>query len=224
MYDTSGSHSVCYASPPDYDVTARLNWLRGELARQERPRGPARGADEWRELRSVALGGALTTAEAYAWLGTLLGLFPPFAIFARIIGDAFWRGSGASGGLLYWGLFFLLMNAVCCLVGRQMGRFVWRRFGGAGSASVPGLLLRSVLMAVVWGVVTGAAGGALVFLVGAVVGAACALPVALGAFPVFAVLHRALSRDGMIEETRLWPVAFGVPLVAAALILSPWIK
>jgi hypothetical protein len=51
----------------------------------------------------------------------------------------------------------------------------------------------------------------------------CAVPVAAAAFPVFALLHRAHTRDGMIEEGRLWPLAFGVPLTATALILSPWL-
>ena len=32
MYDTSGTQSVCYATHPDYDVNARLKWLKGELA------------------------------------------------------------------------------------------------------------------------------------------------------------------------------------------------
>jgi hypothetical protein len=80
------------------------------------------------------------------------------------------------------------------------------------------------MMAVAWGVVTGAAGGAVGFVVGAVFGVMCALPVALAAFPVFALLHRALSRDGMIEERRLWPLAWGVPLIVTATILSPWLK
>jgi len=85
MYDTSGSHSVCYAEPRDYNIAGRLSWLSGELARQEAAGKAPTVADEGRALRAVALGNSLPTAEAYAWFGTLLGLFPPFAIFARII-------------------------------------------------------------------------------------------------------------------------------------------
>lgn len=224
MYDTSGSYSVCYAAAPDNNVAGRLSWLSGELARQESPRRPARVADEWRTLRAVAVGNALPTSEAYAWLGTLLGLFPPFAIFARILGAAYRENDPFGDSFLLWSLLFLSMNAVCCYVGRRVGRAVGRRLGDPRALSLPILLMCSLMMAVVWGVTTGAAGGAVGFLVGAIFGVAGAVPVALAAFPVFAVLHRALSRDGMIEERRLWPLAWGIPLIVSALILSPWIK
>jgi hypothetical protein len=224
MYDTSGSHSVCYAEVRDYNIAGRLSWLSGELARQEAPRKAQTVADEWRALRAVALGGALTTAEAYAWFGTFLGLFPPFAIFARILRAAYDGRTPFTKDFLLWSLLFLSMNAVCCYVGRRMGRVVGRRLGDPRAFSPPVILLFSVMMAVVWGVTTGAAGGAVGFLVGAVFGVMCALPVALAAFPVFALLHRALSRDGMIEERRLWPLAWGVPLIVTATILSPWLR
>jgi hypothetical protein len=84
-------------------------------------------------------------------------------------------------------------------------------------------LFSSLIMGVAWAVVTGAAGGAVGFGFGAIFGVICAVPVALGAFPVFAMLHRSVSRDGMIEEHQLWPLAFGIPMIIAALILSPWI-
>ena len=228
MYDTSGFYSVCYAAPPDYNDAGRLNWLRGELKRQEAPRKAPRIADEWRAMRAVALGDALTTAEAYEWFGTFLGLFPPFAIFARILGVAFIeqtsRALPTPDGFLFWLFLFLLMNAVCCWVGRRMGRVVGRSIGDPRARSLPLLLLCSVFMAIAWGVTTGAAGGAVGFVVGAFFGVLCAVPIALAAFPVFALLHRALSRDGIIEERRLWPLVFGVPVTAAAMILSPWIK
>ena len=67
---------------------------------------------------------------------------------------------------------------------------------------------------------TGAAGGALGFGIGAIFGIFCAIPVALTNFPVFAVLHRIQSHGGMIEERDLWPIAFGIPLATAALIMS----
>jgi hypothetical protein len=224
MYDTSGSYSVCYAAAPDDNIAGRLSWLSGELARQETPRKVPMVADKWRALRAVALGDAVTTAEAYEWFGTFLGLFPPFAIFARILGAAYREADPFSDSFLLWSLLLLSMNAVCCFVGRKMGRAVGRKLGDPQAFPLPLVLLFSLMMAVVWGVVTGAAGGAVGFLVGAFFGVVCAVPIALAAFPVFALLHRALSRDGIIEERRLWPLVFGVPVTAAAMILSPWIK
>lgn len=229
MYDTSGSYSVCCGAPPDDNVTRRLNWLKGELARQEEAgRTPGRVATEWRALRSNPLGASLTTEEAYAWFGTFLGLFPPFALFARVFGTALSEGLTrrlpTADGFLFWALLFLVVNAVCCLVGRKFGALLGRKFGDPRGWRWPVFVFSSLMMAVAWGVVTGAAGGAVVFLIGAFAGIICAVPVALAAFPVFAVLHRAQSRGGMIEERRLWPLAFGVPLTIAALILSPGIN
>jgi hypothetical protein len=224
MYDTSGSYSVCYAAPADDNLARRLTWLQGELADRRGSCKLSRLREERGALRSVTLGQTLTTEEAYAWFGSFLGLFPPFALFARILGHALREESQQrslnSDGALYWALLFLVMNAVCCLVGRKFGAFLGRKFGDPRAWRWPIYLFSSLMMAVAWGVVTGAAGGAVGFLIGAVVGVCCAVPVALAAFPVFAVLHRALSRDGMIEERQLWPLAFGVPLTIAALILS----
>lgn len=170
----------------------------------------------------------LGTEEAYRWFGTFLGLLPPFALFARILGGVF--GDRVSGGLpaadgaLLWVLLFLLMNVFCCLVGRKFGAFLGRRAGDPRSRSLPGLMFVSLLDGLFWGVVTGAAGGATAFLVGAVAGVFVAVPVALAAFPVFALLHRLLSHGGMIEGRQVWPLALGVPLTIAAMILSPWIR
>lgn len=169
----------------------------------------------------------LSTEEAYRWFGTFLGLFPPCALFSRIVGgaiaDSVLRGQPPPHAVFFWALLFLLMNAVCCLVGRNLGGFLGRKFGDPRARALPAMLLVSGLMALFWGVLTGAAGGAVGFIIGAVVGVFVAVPVALAAFPVFALLHRLLSHGGMIEERHVWPLAFGVPLTAAAFIMSPWL-
>ncbi|MCA1621700.1 MAG: hypothetical protein LC795_21000 [Acidobacteria bacterium] len=223
MYDTGGSYSVCQLGFADDNVARRLSWLRFELAPETERR---RLALEVEERRTLSMLRPLSTEEAYRWFGTFLGLFPPFALFTRILGDAIgdWAGGGfpMKDGALLWALLFILMNAVCCLVGRKFGGFLGRKAGDPRAHGVPGTLLVSLLYGLFWGVVTGAAGGAVGFLVGAVVGVFVAVPVALAAFPVFALLHRLLSHGGMIEERQVWPLAFGVPLTITALILSPW--
>ena len=224
MYDTSGSHSVCYASPTDADLAQRLIWLKAEIARDEARRKVSRAEEE----RALSLLEPRTAEAAYSWFGTFLGLLPPFAIFARVVGRALAeinsRHVQIENGVLYWGLLFLAMNAVCCLVGRKFGAFLGRKMGDPRGWSWPVLIFCSMLMGVAWAVVTGGAGGALGFGIGAVVGVVCAVPVALVAFPVFASLHRAHSHGGMIEARQLWPLALGIPFYVAVLILSPWIR
>jgi hypothetical protein len=211
MYDTGGSHSVCYAAHTDADLAQRLIWLKAEIARDEGRRGLSRTEEE----RALSMLEPRTTEEAYTWFGTFLGLLPPFAIFARIL---LHTGEGADA--FGWTLLFVVMNAVCCLAGRKFGAYLGRRMSDPRVWSWPVLLFCSLLMGVAWGVVTGGAGGLVGFGVGAIVGIFCAVPVALLAFPFFAVLHRALSHGGMIEERQLWPLALGIPFNIAALILS----
>jgi len=133
------------------------------------------------------------------------------------------NGFRSSDAALGWGLLFLTMNAVCCLVGRKSGAYFGRRMGDPRAWSWPVLFFCSMLMGTAWAIITGGAGGAVGFGFGAIFGVICAVPVALAGFPVFATLHRVVSRDGMIEERRLWPLVFGIPIVIAALILSPGI-
>jgi uncharacterized membrane protein YedE/YeeE len=112
------------------------------------------------------------------------------------------------------------MNLVCCLVGRVLGAGLGRRVDALERRSWPVMLLASLALGLLWGLGTGAAGGAVAFVVGAVFGAACAVPVGMPAFVVFTTLHRLLARGGMIEERHLWPLAFGTTCTIAALILG----
>jgi hypothetical protein len=217
MYDTSGTHSVCYAAPPDNDVAVRIAWLKGEVARAENHAAAARAAVEWE--RAVSMEKPMSTEDAYAWFGTFLGLFPPFAIFVRIFGGGSnWGGIPPAAFL--WLALLLAMNAACCVAGRKFGRLFGRGFGDPRARSWLGNLLFSAMIGGAWGAGTGALGGALFFLIGGIFGIVCAIPVALATFPIFAALHRAQSHGGMIEEGDLWPLAMGIPLTAAALILS----
>jgi hypothetical protein len=222
MYDTSGSHGVCCDAPAGDDINARIGWLRAEVARVGSRRELRRLREE---ERALSIRDPLRTEEAYAWFGTFLGLLPPFALFGSLLRQALSEPSFGSsplgGGALFWLMLFLLMNAVCCLVGRKLGALLGRKLGDPRKRSWPVFVFSTLLMGVAWGVVTGAAGGAICFLIGAVFGVVCAVPVALAAFPVFASLHRLLSHGGMIEAQDLWPLAFGVPAMIAALILSP---
>jgi hypothetical protein len=112
------------------------------------------------------------------------------------------------------------MTVVCSLFGARLGAFVGGRLGDPAAYSWPRLFFKSLLLAALWGLSTGAAGGAVCFGFGALFGPFFAVPVALAAFPLFAILHRLLSRGGMIEARSLWPLAYGIPGVIAATILS----
>jgi hypothetical protein len=195
-----------------------LSWLGYELSPDVQRR---RLTLEREERGAFSMLRPATTEEAYRRFGTCLGMLPPFALFERLI-------TQMHGGRTFWFVVLcVVMNVVCCLVGRTFGGFLGRRAGDPRVRSRAGFALNVLIMAVAWSVVTGGTGGLPFFGIGALFGVFCAAPVALAAFPVFAILHRLLSRGGMIEARQLWPLALGVPLTISALFLSPslgWLK
>ncbi|HEV3468577.1 MAG TPA: hypothetical protein VG148_04600 [Pyrinomonadaceae bacterium] len=215
MYDTSGTQSVCYAHAPDYNIYARLSWLRAELARGRDARAAARRDRE--AALALSMQSPRTSAQAYAALGTLLGLLPPAAMFGRFL-SSFKPGHGEWLAPL---AFCVVMNVICCVVGRVMGSWLGGRVGDPRGRTCYELPFVALLGGLIWGVITGASGGVIVFGIGAVAGVMLAVPVALAGFTVFAPLHRLLSHGGMIEARHLRPLALGVAGAIAALILSP---
>jgi len=211
MYDTGGSYSVCRPTTQDLHIAQRLSWLKAELDPKVQ-----RGRLAWEKEQCSALSmrRPLTTEQAYRWFGTFLGLLPPFALFERFLAstrgdDAFWVVALCAG-----------MNIVCCVVGRWFGGYLGRWAGNPRTRSRAAFALVVCVMAVAWSVVTGGLGGLLFFGIGAIFGAFIAAAVALPAFPAFAILHRLISRGGMIEARHVWPLAFGIPLTIAAMIMS----
>jgi hypothetical protein len=213
MYDTNGTRSVCRLAPTDYDIAARTNWLRAEIARKEQTRLFARRERE--EQQAMRLLDPVPAREAFAWFGLSLGLLPPAAIFCQLL----WFARSEQSFALLVAL-AAAMTAVCCLVGRAMARSLARAAEQTERRAWWQMLILPALLGSVWGLVTGSSGGLLFFGIGAFFGAACAVPVGALAFSVFMLLHRLLARGGMIEERQLWPLAFGIPSVIAAAILG----
>jgi hypothetical protein len=215
MYDTGGSYSVCQPTTQDFHLAQRLSWLGQEIDPAVQRR---RLAWEKEQERALSMQRPLTTEQAYRLFGTFLGLLPPLAIFERAVmsgrgKEEFWLAALCVG-----------MNVVCCLVGRWCGGQLVRWLHLPHPRGRVEFAFLVFLMAAAWSAVTGGLGGALFFGIGAFFGPFVAAPVAFVGFPAFAILHRLISRGGMIEARHAWPLAFGIPLTIAAVIMSPWLK
>jgi hypothetical protein len=158
----------------------------------------------------------IPTQQAFALFGMLLGTFPPAAIFIKLFGEAMTRPHFPPLG---W-FALLSMNLICCLVGRYLGSKVSRMVSSIERDAWSLMLIESLIVGFLWALGTGAAGGVLIFIIGAMIGAACAIPVGILAFGLFIPLHRLLARGGMIDSRHLWPLACGVVLTVTALILG----
>ena len=211
MYDTGGSYSVCQPTTQDIHIAQRMNWLRHEIDRDARRR---RLTWEKEEGRALSMQQPLTTEQAYRRFGTFLGLLPPFALFERFLAGT--RGDDA----LWVVALCVAMNVVCCLVGRWYGGVLGHWAGNLRTYTRVKFAFVVLAMAVAWSVVTGGLGGVPFFGIGAAFGPFFAAPVAFVGFPAFAILHRLISRGGMIEARHTWPLAFGIPLTIAAMIMG----
>jgi hypothetical protein len=114
----------------------------------------------------------------------------------------------------------LLMNIVCAVVGMAMGSAMGRSLDNLKRKSWNKTVLLTLWYGALWGAVAGGAGGLLFFGFGAIVGIACAIPVGMAAFLLFTPLHRLLARGGMIDARHFWPLACGITMTIAALVLS----
>ena len=199
---------------------ARLNWLLAANAREAERHKLFRHPHEEEEM--LRMRRPVTLERAYTLFGMLLGMLPPAAFFIRIFGYGFTQHATREFGTFLF-LICLAMNVVCCLMGRIMGRVISRQLYQDATASRSLLMLTSLFVGLLWGLCTGAAGGALFFGFGAFFGVACALPVGAICFPIFTLFHSTLKRGGMIDVRHFWPLALGITLAICALILSPGI-
>ncbi|MBV9211781.1 MAG: hypothetical protein JOZ52_14165, partial [Acidobacteria bacterium] len=171
---------------------ARLNWLlRANAAEAKRAR-LFRFAGEEEQMQLMRQ--PVSTEKAYALLGLLLGSLPPASIFARLFGYGIGggglhinRGSGA--------IFFLclMMNVICGVVGYAMGIGMSRAALRFERQSWTKMLMMMPLVGAGWGATAGLAGGFIFFGIGALFGAASAIPIGAAAFLVFAIFHHLLE-------------------------------
>ncbi len=153
--------------------------------------------------------------RAYILLGLLLGTFPPAALFLRFFNYGF-EGSDEYDLLALC----VAMNITCALAGAAMGAKLTNSMIEIEERDWLKMLLSASLTGALWAALTGAAGGAVFFIIGTFFGAFCALPVGVLGFLLFAALHRVMSHNGIIEAKHLWPLACGITGLIVALILG----
>ncbi|HUF04077.1 MAG TPA: hypothetical protein VMM38_07865 [Aridibacter sp.] len=143
-----------------------------------------------------------------------MGILPPSAFFLRI-------ALGAPGNEI--GLFFLvtlLVGSAAATTGYFTGKIVGTIVKELDGFPWPARFTALPFVGLTWGILAGGAGGALVFLFGAIPGAVIGAAAGFAALPVFATLHSALRQKTGIEKRHLYPTAIGVAGTIAALILG----
>jgi hypothetical protein len=171
---------------------------------------------EQEKVEAALMKNPLSVENSFAYFGLLLGIFPPAAMFTRFLIDArIFRSEG------FWIIgILLIVNLITALVGFFSGKFIGKIVSELEQTSWDKMILALPFVGVLWGFMTGSAGGVIIFVIGAFFGAILGAMVGGFALPVFAVFHRLLKRGDNIDRKHFLPVAFGITFVISAFFLG----
>ncbi|QQS41789.1 MAG: hypothetical protein IPM63_02245 [Acidobacteriota bacterium] len=117
-------------------------------------------------------------------------------------------------------LITLLVTSAAAAVGYFTGKIVGKIVRELDEFSLPARLAMLPFVGITWGILAGGAGGAVIFLFGAIPGAVIGAAAGFAALPAFALLHSALRKGEFIQRKHLYPSAIGVAATLAAMILG----
>jgi len=192
----------------------RLNILlaaNAEIAEQKAVYGSER-----EKMEADLMFAPINSEQAFAYFGLLLGVFPPFAIFLKYFMET---GPARSEKLWIFGV-ALIVSLLSALVGYFFGKTIGRWVRGIETRPWGAMLLIAPFIGLLWGLTSGAAGGIIIFGVGAIVGAVLGGMVGAIALPAFTVVHRLVKRGEMIDRRHFLPLAFGVTFAICSFILG----
>ncbi|MFT3745035.1 MAG: hypothetical protein QM785_12170 [Pyrinomonadaceae bacterium] len=166
------------------------------------------------ELFASSLSLKLNFKKTYAFLGAMLGIFPPASLFALFIAE-----SRAPSEI--W-LVALLMgvNTVTAFVGYFFGKVVGSLLHDRDDRSISFYIFFLPFLGFLWGAIAGGVGGVFLFIVGAFFGAVIGGTVGMIALPAFYLMHRLLKHGEYLELKYFLPVATGIVYSISAVILS----
>jgi hypothetical protein len=199
------------------DVETRLNEL---LAiNRQTAEDKALFASQQERVEAELMETPIKTDKAFALFGLMLGTFPPLALFTKFVYLNL-RNSDD-----YWVVALLLfVNLVCALTGYFSGQLIGKIVAEVEKYSWTAMLLLLPFIGILWGIISGGAGGLFIFVIGAVFGAIIAAMVGAVALPAFTILHRLLKKGDSIERDHFLPLAIGITLVISAILLGTTIR
>jgi len=166
-----------------------------------------------REISTSFLARRLDLSTSLRFFGIAIGTVPTAAILFRL----FVMDSSPNPAVL---LLAVLATAVTGLVGHLTAGFTSAALERVLSTSFLRSLLLVPIIGIVWGIMSGAAGGLFLFVLGAPVGGVIGGMVAGTALPLFVGLFNLTAEEGEISVNRFLPIAVGISGSAAALFLG----
>ena len=158
----------------------------------------------------------ISTEKTYAYFGLLLGIFPPISIFLKMF-----LNNGTFRGEDLWIVGVIaVVSLISSVVGYFSGKLIGKTVGELEKFSWLNMLILLPFVGMLWGILSGGAGGIIIFIFGAIFGAGLGAMVGAAALPIFTIFHRLLKSGDMMERRHFLPVAFGVTLTICGFILG----
>lgn len=164
------------------------------------------------KLEGELMTNPLSLEKTFSYFGLILGAFPPAAMFIRFAIDG--RMDGWVFGVMF------IINLISAVVGFFSGKVVAKAVRFFETKSWSSMILMMPLIGLLWGMVSGGAGGIIIFIFGAFFGAILGGIVGSLALPLFTIFHRLLKKGENIEFKHFLPVALGVTFVICGFILG----
>jgi hypothetical protein len=147
----------------------------------ETTREKAMFADDKERLEAELMAHPISSEKAFAYFGALLGALPPFAFFTRMLLDT----RGFRGEEAWFIAVLAIVNVVSSVVGYFSGKLIAKMVRNLEQSSWTLMIFALPFVGVLWGIMAGGAGGAVIFLIGAFFGAFLGGAVGSFALPVF---------------------------------------
>ncbi|MBX3244714.1 MAG: hypothetical protein KF685_09690 [Acidobacteria bacterium] len=168
------------------------------------------------ELESGLMRNPVSAERAYSLFGFLFGAIPTTALLGR----TFFENTRPPNEFALIVLLVIVSTLFTAGAGALTGSLVSKVTARSLKLGPLTYILLLPLIGAVWGLFCGFSGGIFLFFFGAIVGGIIGAVSAAVAFPLFALLHHNLQKNGFIELKHLLPVVVGISFTAAALILG----
>jgi hypothetical protein len=139
------------------------------------------------------------------------------AIFARFAYESIRNPYNDDSWVL---LLLVFVNIVCAATGYFSGKLIGNIVASMEKLNWGSMLLVAPFIGILWGIMTGSAGGVFIFVIGAFFGAAIASLVGMIALPIFTIFHRLLKKGDVMERDQFLPIAMGITLIISAFFLG----
>ncbi len=154
--------------------------------------------------------------QSLSYFGFMLGLFTPAAIFTRFLMDT---GNFRNEDSWIFGV-LAVVNLVTAITGYFSGKLIAKMIVKIENHSWLPMLFLLPLIGILWGIMSGAAGGAIILLFGAIFGAFFGALVGSIALPFFTIFHRMLKKGEFMEFKHFLPLSLGITFTICAFILG----